>query len=59
MKKTQEFAAVAEAMPKIDFCMMQTVGEHGINTWPMSIRARHVHEGLRVVEGWPGAVDLR
>lgn len=36
MEKTKEFAAVAEAMAKIDFCMMQTVGEHGINTRPMS-----------------------
>ena len=36
MKKTEEFAAVADAMSRIDFCMMQTVGEHGINTRPMS-----------------------
>ncbi len=36
MKLTSEFAAVAEAMAKIDFCMMQTVGQHGINTRPMS-----------------------
>ncbi len=36
MKQTKEFAAVAHAKAKIDFCMMQTVGEHGVNTRPMS-----------------------
>ena len=36
MQKTQEFRTVAKAMAKIDFCMMQTVGVHGINTRPMS-----------------------
>lgn len=36
MKKSEDFAAVAHAMSKIDFCMMQTVGEHGVNTRPMS-----------------------
>lgn len=36
MRKTDEFRAVAEAMARIDFCMMQTVGEHGLNTRPMS-----------------------
>lgn len=36
MKKDEQFFAVAKAMAKIDYCMMQTVGEHGINTRPMS-----------------------
>lgn len=36
MKITKEFTALADAMAKIDFCMMQTVGEHGVNTRPMS-----------------------
>jgi general stress protein 26 len=36
MKKTEEFLAVADAMAKIDFCMLQTVGERGVNTRPMS-----------------------
>lgn len=36
MDKTDEFRAVAEAMGRIDFCMMQTVGEHAVNTRPMS-----------------------
>lgn len=45
MKKTKEFAAVAEAMRKIDFCMMQTVGEHGINTRPMSNNGEVEYDG--------------
>ena len=36
MKKNEDFRSVADAMAKIDFCMMQTVGEHGVNTRPMS-----------------------
>jgi general stress protein 26 len=36
MKKTDAFRAVADAMAKIDFCMMQTVSERGISTRPMS-----------------------
>lgn len=36
MKKTQQFANVADALAKIDFCMMQTIGEHGVNSRPMS-----------------------
>ncbi len=45
MKKTKEFAAVAEAMAKIDFCMMQTVGDHGINTRPMSNNGEVEYDG--------------
>lgn len=36
MKDTKEFRSVDDAMAKIDFCMMQTVGEHGVNSRPMS-----------------------
>jgi general stress protein 26 len=36
MKKSSEFRAVADAMGKIDFCMMQTYGEDRHNTRPMS-----------------------
>lgn len=36
MQKNIHFKTVAEAMAKLDFCMMQTVGEHGISTRPMS-----------------------
>lgn len=36
MEKNEAFRAVAEAMGRIDFCMMQTVGAHGVNTRPMS-----------------------
>jgi general stress protein 26 len=45
MRKTEDFAAVAEAMAKIDFCMMQTVGEHGINTRPMSNNGEVRYDG--------------
>ncbi len=45
MKKTKEFNAVADAMAKIDFCMMQTVGEHGINTRPMSNNGEVQYDG--------------
>ncbi len=45
MKKTEEFAAVADAMAKIDFCMMQTVGEHGVNTRPMSNNGEVRYDG--------------
>ena len=36
MKKTGEFQAVAVAMARMDICMMETVGEHGVATRPMS-----------------------
>lgn len=45
MKKTKDFAAIADAMAKIDFCMMQTVGEHGINTRPMSNNGEVDYDG--------------
>lgn len=46
MKKTQEFAAVADAMAKIDFCMMQTVSDHGVNTRPMSNNGEVQYDGV-------------
>jgi general stress protein 26 len=45
MHKTEEFTAVAAAMAKIEFCMMQTVGEHGINTRPMSNNGEVQYDG--------------
>lgn len=45
MRKTDEFRAVADAMAKIDFCMMQTVGEHGVNTRPMSNNGEVQYDG--------------
>lgn len=45
MKKTQEFADLASAMSKIDFCMMQTFGEHGISTRPMSNNGEVEYDG--------------
>lgn len=45
MHKTEEFRAVADAMAKIDFCMMQTVGEHGVNTRPMSNNGEVQYDG--------------
>jgi general stress protein 26 len=45
MKKTREFEAVADAMARIDFCMMQTVGEHGVNTRPMSNNGEVAYDG--------------
>lgn len=45
MNKTKEFTAVADAMAKIDFCMMQTVGQHGINTRPMSNNGEVRYDG--------------
>lgn len=45
MKKTKEFGKVAKAMAKIDFCMMQTVGEHGVNTRPMSNNGEVEYDG--------------
>ncbi len=45
MKKTKEFSDVAKAMAQIDFCMMQTVGEHGVNTRPMSNNGEVQYDG--------------
>lgn len=45
MHKTDEFRAVADAMARIDFCMLQTVGEHGINTRPMSNNGEVQYDG--------------
>jgi general stress protein 26 len=45
MKKTEDFSTVANAMAKIDFCMMQTVGEHGVNTRPMSNNGEVQYDG--------------
>ncbi len=45
MKRTEEFRAVSDAMAKIDFCMMQTVGEHGVNTRPMSNNGEVQYDG--------------
>lgn len=45
MKKSEQFLAVAMAMAKIKFCMMQTVGEHGVNTRPMSNNSDAEYDG--------------
>ena len=45
MNRTREFRAVADAMAQIDFCMMQTVGEHGVNTRPMSNNGKVQYDG--------------
>lgn len=45
MKNSKEFRSVADAMAKIDFCMMQTVGEHGVNTRPMSNNGEVQYDG--------------
>lgn len=45
MDRNEDFRAVAAAMAKIDFCMMQTVGEHGINTRPMSNNGEVRYDG--------------
>ena len=45
MKDTKEFSDVAKAMAQIDFCMMQTVGEHGVNTRPMSNNGEVQYDG--------------
>lgn len=45
MKGSKEFKDVAEAMGRIDFCMMQTVGEHGVNTRPMSNNGEVQYDG--------------
>lgn len=45
MKGTPEFRAVADAMASIDFCMMQTVGPHGVNCRPMSNNGEVQYDG--------------
>lgn len=45
MKDSKEFRAVGDVMAKIDFCMMQTVGEHGVNTRPMSNNGEVEYDG--------------
>ncbi|GAA4869084.1 pyridoxamine 5'-phosphate oxidase family protein [Luteimonas vadosa] len=45
MKRSKEFKDVAEAMGRIDICMMQTVGEHGVNTRPMSNNGEVEYDG--------------
>lgn len=45
MKTTPEFRTVGDAMAAIDFCMMQTVGEHGVNTRPMSNNGEVQYDG--------------
>lgn len=45
MKNNKEFRSVGEAMAKIDICMMQTVGEHGVNTRPMSNNGEVEYDG--------------
>ena len=45
VKKSAEFRAVSETMGRIDFCMMQTVGTHGVNTRPMSNNGEVEYDG--------------
>ncbi|SDM46510.1 General stress protein 26 [Oryzisolibacter propanilivorax] len=45
MQRSQEFKNVAQAMGKIDFCMMQTVGEQGVRTRPMSNNGEVEYDG--------------
>ncbi|MCR2746132.1 pyridoxamine 5'-phosphate oxidase family protein [Limnobacter parvus] len=45
MKKTTELAEVAKAMAKIDFCMMQTFKEEGIDCRPMSNNSEVEYDG--------------
>ena len=45
MTSSKEFRSVADVMAKIDFCMMQTVGEHGVNTRPMSNNGEVQYDG--------------
>ena len=45
MKNSKEFRSVGDAMAKIDICMMQTVGEHGVNTRPMSNNGEVQYDG--------------
>ncbi len=45
MKKSDAFGDVSDVMRKIDFCMMQTVGTHGVNTRPMSNNGEVEYDG--------------
>jgi general stress protein 26 len=45
MKNSKELRSVGDAMAKIDICMMQTVGEHGVNTRPMSNNGKAQYDG--------------
>ena len=45
MKKNEQLIALAKALAKIDFCMMQTVGERGISTRPMSKNSEAEYDG--------------
>lgn len=45
MKDSKQFRAVGAAMAKIDICMMQTVGEDGVNTRPMSNNGEVQYDG--------------
>lgn len=45
MKDRKEFGTVRDAMAKIDICMMQTVGTHGVNTRPMSNNGEVQYDG--------------
>jgi general stress protein 26 len=42
---SKEFRAVGEAMARIDICMVQTVGEHGVNTRRMSNNGEVEYDG--------------
>ncbi len=45
MKNSEEFRTVSDAMRKIDFCMMQTVGTNGVNSRPMSNNGEVEYDG--------------
>lgn len=45
MKNTAAIRVVSDAMKTIDFCMMQTVGTHGVNTRPMSNNGEVAYDG--------------
>ncbi|WP_313082716.1 pyridoxamine 5'-phosphate oxidase family protein [Pulveribacter sp.] len=45
MQRSQEFKDVAKTMGQIDFCMMQTVGPHGVSTRPMSNNGEVEYDG--------------
>ncbi len=45
MERSEEFKAIAKAMAKIDFCMMQTVGDTEVNTRPMSNNGEVEYDG--------------
>lgn len=45
MQRSQEFKDIAKTMGQIDFCMMQTVGQHGVSTRPMSNNGEVEYDG--------------